>query len=138
MGIRNKLITKALLGLVIGMIVGVAFWIWAGPSAGKAGNFALILHLAVSGVLGMVCMGGSVVYDIESWGVLRVTFIHYFLCMASFLTASTLLEWFDSWQSLIIMLVIMTVMYAGIWVCEMLYWKRTVSGLNEQLKSIQK
>ena len=138
MGIRNKLVTKSLLGVVIGIIVGVAFWIYMGPPPGKADNAALILHIVVSGLFGMISMGGSVVYDIESWGVLRSTIIHYFLCMSGFIMASTLLDWFDSWRSLVVMLVIMTVVYAGIWLGEMLYWKKTVNRLNEQLKSIQK
>lgn len=138
MGIRNKFVTKALLGLVIGMIVGVGFWIIMGPEHGEKDNLALVLHLIVSGLLGTISMGGSIVYDIESWGVFRATFIHYFLCMSAFILSSTLLNWFENWQSLAVMLAIMTVVYACIWLGEVLYWKKTVSGLNEQLKSIQK
>lgn len=138
MGIRNKFVTKALLGLVIGMIVGVGFWMIMGPEHGEKDNLALVLHLIVSGLLGAISMGGSIVYDIESWGVFRATFIHYFLCMSAFILSSTLLNWFENWQSLAVMLVIMTVIYACIWLGEILYWKKTVSGLNEQLKSIQK
>ncbi len=138
MGIRNKFVTKALLGLVIGMIVGVGFWIIMGPEHGEKDNLALVLHLIVSGLLGTISMGGSIVYDIESWGVFRATFIHYFLCMSAFILSSTLLNWFENWQSLAVMLAIMTVIYACIWLGEVLYWKKTVSGLNEQLKSIQK
>ena len=56
MEIRSKLMIKSLLGLVIGMIIGVVTWMISDPALGNLTNTALILHLVVSGLLGMICM----------------------------------------------------------------------------------
>ncbi len=58
--------------------------------------------------------------------------------MTDFVVVSTLLRWFESWQSLVIMMVSMTVVYIGIWLGEMLYWRKTVRELNEQLGNMHK
>ncbi|MCR5356279.1 MAG: DUF3021 domain-containing protein [Lachnospiraceae bacterium] len=134
MNIGNKLLTKALLGIVLGIIIGAVFWfVFSTP---EDDSRDLILHLAMSGLFGMVSMGGSVVYDIESWGVLKTTATHYVLCMGSFSLVSTALKWFPDITSFFIMFAIMTVVYAGIWLFEYLYWKKTIKDLNEQLKKI--
>lgn len=138
MGLGSKLAIKTLSGLVLGMIIGVAFWMITGPSLGNMYNTALVLHLVVSGLLGMICMGSSIVYDIDRWGLLKATIVHYLACMSSFSAASVILSWFPTWKSFAVMGIIMTLVYAGIWIGESLHWKRTINGLNEQLKEIHK
>lgn len=138
MELWNRFITKALTGLVLGTIVGVAFWVTIDMAAKGAGSAELILHLSVSALLGMFAMGGSVVYEIESWGLLKATFIHYVVVMMDFVIASTLLGWFERISDMLVMIVIMTVIYAGIWLTESWYWNRTVGKVNEQLKYIHK
>lgn len=138
MEIRSKLMIKSLLGLVIGMIIGVVTWMLSNPALGNLTNTALILHLVVSGLLGMICMGSSIVYDFDSWGLLKATIVHYVACMVSFTTASILLSWFPTWTSFAAMGVMMTLVYAGIWIGESIHWKKTINSLNEQLRNIQK
>ena len=137
MELRNRFINKALLGLLLGIIVGVAFWVTSDAASQGAGNTELIIHLVMSGWLGLIAMGGSVVYEIESWGLCRATIVHYSLTMADFVLVSLLLKWFPDWSSLLIMLLIMTVIYALIWFGEMLYWKKTVRKINKQLEDIR-
>ena len=138
MEIGSKLVIKALFGLVIGMIIGVVTWMISDPVLGNLTNTALIIHLVVSGLLGMICMGSSIVYDFDSWGLLKATIVHYVACMVSFTAASTLLSWFPTWKSFAAMAAIMTLIYAGIWIGETIHWKKTIKGLNEQLNDIQK
>ena len=138
MEIRSKLMIKSLLGLVIGMIIGVVTWMISDPVLGNLTNTALILHLVVSGLLGMICMGSSIVYDFDSWGLLKATITHYIACMVSFTAASTLLSWFPTWRSFAAMGVMKTLVYAGIWIGESIHWKKTINRLNEQLSNIQK
>ncbi|MCR5603462.1 MAG: DUF3021 domain-containing protein [Lachnospiraceae bacterium] len=138
MELWNRFITKALIGLVLGTIVGVAFWVMNHPLSEEANSAELILHLTVSALLGMIAMGGSIVYEIESWGLLKVTLIHYVVVMMDFVIASTLLGWFERISDMLVMIAIMTVIYAGIWLTESWYWNRTVGKINEQLKYIHK
>jgi hypothetical protein len=138
MDIKNRFITKALAGIVLGILVGVMFWVLTGSLENNNDNMALLIHLGVSGLLGLICNGSSIVYEIESWGTLLATVSHYLLCMLTFILISSLMNWFPNRIGFIIMLVIMTVIYAGIWVGEMLYWKKTIKQVNEQLKNIRK
>ena len=138
MDIGSKLVIKTLLGLVLGMIIGVVTWMISDPTLGNTTNTELIIHLVVSGLLGMICMGSSVVYDIDSWGLLKATVIHYLACMISFTASSMLLSWFPSRVSFAIMVAMMTLIYAGIWIGEMLHWRKTIEGLNEQISNIRK
>ncbi len=138
MGLGNKFMIKALIGLVLGMIIGIAFWMGFGNTAGSTGNAALILHLLVSGFLGIISMGGSVVYEIESWSLLKATLSHYFACMAVFILSSLLLGWFPNLTGLAVMYLIMTFIYACIWIGESMYWKKTINSINEKLNDIQR
>ena len=138
MELRDKFIMKALWGTVIGLIVGIIMWMISGRSIGGAESVKFIAHLVGSALLGLISMGSSVVYDIESWGILRPTILHYVLCMTIFVTDSTLLGWFPETGILLTAVLIMTVIYAMIWVGEYLYWKRTIASVNEQLKNLDK
>lgn len=138
MELKNRFITKALIGLVLGTITGVAFWVMNHPTAEGADSAGLILHLTVSALLGMIAMGGSIVYEIESWGLLKATLIHYIVVMMDFIIASTLLGWFERVGDMLIMITIMTVVYAGIWLAESWYWIKTVGKANEELKYLHK
>ncbi len=138
MGLGSKFAIKSLLGLVIGMIVGVGTWIMNGRGISEADYAALILHLVVSGIIGFIGMGGSLVYDIESWPLLKATVLHYLACMVSFLIASIALSWFTEFLPFFITFIVMTVVYACIWIGESLHWKKTIREINEELSSIDR
>lgn len=138
MELRDKFIMKALLGTVLGMIIGIIMWLLNNRSLSGADRAEFIIHLIGSALLGLIAMGSSVVYEIESWGILRSTILHYVLCMVTFFIDSTLLGWFIGFSSILIAILIMTVIYALIWICESLYWKKAIESLNEQLKNLDK
>ena len=138
MGLGSKFAIKSLLGLVIGMIIGVGTWMMNGRAISEADYAALILHLAVSGIIGFIGMGGSLVYDIESWPLLKATVIHYIACMISFSLASIILSWFSDYLSFFITFIIMTVVYVCIWIAESWHWKKTIREINEELSSIDR
>ena len=138
MGLGNKFAIKSLLGLVMGIIVGVGTWIMSKRGMNGADYTTLILHLAISGLIGFVGMGGSVVYDIESWPLLKATVLHYIACMISFSLASIVLSWFSDYLSFFITFIIMTVVYVCIWIAESWHWKKTIREINEELNSIDR
>lgn len=134
MGLKTKCIIKSLLGFIIGLFVGIFFWsLNAETDFGKA----FILHLVLSGVLGLLAMGGSVVYDIESWGLLKATVSHYVLVMFDYIVVAILLKWYTRVSDLLISIVIMTVLYAIIWLFECLVWKKTIREINVELRKMQ-
>ncbi len=134
MELRNKFIIKSLIGFIIGIFIGLFFWFL--NSRDYSGT-AFVVHLIMSGILGLIAMGGSVAYDIESWGLLKATATHYILVMLDFIIVATLLGWVSSILEMVVFLVGMTIIYAAIWLFESFLWKRTIRKMNEQLKEMQ-
>ena len=135
MDLKSKSIIKSLIGFILGVFVGLMFS--AGYDALEINTYFLV-HLLLSGVLGAVCMGSTGIYDIESWGILRSTLTHYALCMGTFVVIALVLGWFEgNLPMLLIFIVIMTGIYALIWIFESLYWRRTVRRMNARLKAMK-
>lgn len=134
MELKSKFIIKSLIGFIIGLFVGIFFWsLNARTDFGKE----FLVHLVMSGVYGLLAMGGSVVYDIESWGLLKATVSHYVLVMFDYIVVAVLLKWYTRVSDLLISIVIMTVLYAMIWLFEYLVWKRTIREMNAELRKMQ-
>ena len=132
--IKNKLVIKALAGAVMGMLISLiihAVNISNGELITDAPFF--ITQFVGSGLMGAVCMGSSVVYDIESWSLVKVTITHYAIAMIAFLTASLVLKWFNG-TALLIAIATFSVAYALIWLFEYLLWKKEIRKMNRDLK----
>ena len=101
---------------------------------------ALTLQMLATGLYGALCMGGSAIYSIESWGLLKCTLIHYFMCIVPYLIMGVLLRWYNAGNvsSLIIMLVLMTAVYGIIWLVNFLSYRKELRKLNMQLNNLKK
>lgn len=55
-----------------------------------------IIQIVGSALLGVICNGGSVAYEIDSWGLTKATLIHYTVSLGVFILACKLLHWFPS------------------------------------------
>ena len=133
MELRNKFVINSLIGLVAGMLVGIAIWMI--PPINTEGR-SLLLHVIMSGLHGLIPCGAATVYEIESWGVTKQTIIHALITLATILAIDLPMKWFKPGLEFAIALVIYVVVYAIIWLCNYLYWKHTVSEMNEQLRQL--
>ena len=84
-----------------------------------------------AGLYGAVCMGGTVVYDIEHWPMLRASLIHYLLCILLFPPIALFMGWSTDLLELLIVIGIMTVVYAVIGLIMYLIYRAQVRELNE-------
>ena len=134
MELKNRFIIKALVGFILGLIVGIGFWILFSDGNGSVSDF--IFYEFMSGLLGLVANGSSIVYEIESWGIRTATIVHYLFCMIAFTSIALILGWFDVGWTLVIMLAAMTVAYIFIWLFQSFYWKKTIRQMNEDLKKM--
>lgn len=135
MELRNKFIINALIGFIIGIFIGLAFWF---IGDGEMDQKQFILQLVMSGILGMISMGVMTVYDIESWGLTRATIVHYSTWLVTFLAISIPMGWYEPWYVLVIAVVILTIIYALIWMGFYLHWKKTIRQMNRQLDEIHR
>ena len=106
------------------------------------GNYAtaLILDLMLVGMLGAVCNGAAVVYEIESWSALRATFTHFIFSIIACMTAGKILGWFTpgiSWWNTI-QYIAWVFAYAMIWLIQYLIGKKEVREINKSVENMKK
>ena len=136
MELKNRFIIKALVGFILGLMVGVVFWMMFSDGNGSVSDF--IFYEFMSGLLGVVANGSSIVYEIESWGLRTATIVHYLFCMIAFTSIALILGWFEVGWTLVIMLATMTVAYIFIWLFQSFYWKKTIRQMNEDLEKMNR
>ena len=135
MNIKNKAIFLSMLGFSMGLMIGAAMYVGFAPDEHLLNRGALMAQLIGSGIYGMIAMGGSVVYEIESWSLLRATVTHYVTTFASFFVVNFLLKWFDGITVLIAFL-LFTVAYFIIWIIMYTSWRREIRRINQELSEM--
>ena len=93
------------------------------------------VHLLLSGVLGMVANGSSVIYEIEEWSIVRATITHFIIAMGVFYVIAFTLRWFSPADPACwIMSAILVFVYFLIWMIQSLIFKHKVKRMNEGLR----
>lgn len=147
----KKLIIRLIVGFVVGAGIGdlIAFLLSAlsggdgivaaelVTKTGTAG--AIILQTFLSGVLGLVSIGGMLLYEIDKWSLAKATVVHFVSISACFVGSSLILHWFPlQFAYYAISVGAMTVGFFIIWLCMYLAWKKEVRKMNEELNEYKK
>ena len=135
--IWKKAVILGAIGIILGIFVGAGFWYLMSGEVPEAstGLSAMVLHLLLSGVLGMVANGSSVIYEIEEWSIVRATITHFIISMGIFYVIAFSLGWFSpSDPACWIMSVILVFVYFMIWMVHSLIFKYKVKRMNEELR----
>ncbi|HHX70117.1 MAG TPA: DUF3021 domain-containing protein [Gallicola sp.] len=146
---KRKLIIRIILGFIVGAIIGNLITLLVNLGYGEKASivsphqveaigklWAIILQTILSGLLGVTGVGGIYFYDIESWSLLKSTIAHSLSILIGFIVVFPVLKWvpFTFWSCLIIAIIV-SVVYALIWLIMYLIWKKEVEKMNEDLKS---
>jgi MFS family permease len=133
--IRTKAIIKTLLGATLGMLIGLVMMMLFATDAEWNNRWVFFAQMVGSCIYGALAMGGSVVYDIESWSLLRATVTHYVVTFLAFVITSEVLGWFEH-SILLFVILLMSVIYLFIWVAEYLAWKEKIKKMNTDLSKM--
>lgn len=136
MNIKNRMINLSLFGFSLGLLVGAVIFVFLTDDATYSDRMGLLVQLIGSGLLGMVNMAGTIVYDLEDWGLVKATVVHYVLAAVSFFVASSVLHWFPA-NILIIVYIPYTIAYFIIWLINYLAWKAEINQMNKDLRTMQ-
>lgn len=139
---RKKVFILAWIGFFLGMLAGALIAWFADGSlvnprlAAWTGSetASVILQALISGLLGAVAMGGTMVYEIERWSLAACTATHYLMTELSYVTIALVLGWVESLEGLLIMLTIQLVIYVVIWLIMYRRYQIQIRELNELLK----
>jgi len=141
----KKAFKLAAIGFVMGMIAGnVIALITSYASLGrpipyseyllaKAGSpvLAFIIQTLLSGVLGAIAMAGSVLYELDSWGMTKVVIVHYLMIIVTYVSIGLALGWFRfDLLTIAFSIAMMAAAYFMIWLIMYLRYKREVNKLN--------
>lgn len=147
-----QLIRRTVLGFVLGMVVGVLVAIGVSYAYGggslilpnvllemtgsEAG--ALLAQMLGSGAFGAVPMAGTVLYELDSWGLLKQAVVHYVSYTAAFLLYGVFLGWFEpTVADLGIMACVFAVCHCAIWLVMYARYRSEVKRLNELLGKVR-
>ncbi len=150
MSLRMRFINKAAIGFTLSVLLWIGLCLFYMAQSGRViisstlsksfGNdvLALIVEILLAGCIGFVGMGGSVIYEIEKWSIVRCTATHFILTMGTFSFIATYLKWFEGdMVSFIIWLVAMVVAYVMIWLIQYFVFKKQVREINENLQRLK-
>ena len=135
--IWKKAVILGAIGMILGIFIGAGFWYLMSGEAPETSTSlnAMMLHLLLSGVLGMVANGSSVIYEIEEWSIVRATITHFIIAMGAFYVIAFTLGWFSPTEPACwIMSAIMVFVYFVIWMVQSLVFKHKVKRMNEELR----
>ena len=135
--IWKKAVILGAIGMILGIFIGAGFWYLMSGEAPETSTSlnAMMLHLLLSGVLGMVANGSSVIYEIEEWSIVRATITHFIIAMGAFYVIAFTLGWFSPADPACwIMSVILVFVYFMIWMVHSLIFKYKVKRMNEELR----
>ena len=132
-----------LMGMVVGVLIVVAVGFARGGSLGlppvllaatgsEAG--ALLAHMLLSGLYGIVPMAGVVIYEIDSWGLLKQAVVHYASYTAAFAIVGFAAGWMETPADMALMAGIFLVGHCIIWTIMYARYKAATKELNALLQ----
>ncbi len=132
----KKTVLQAVIGFVLGIFVGIGFlFIGDGMDYTQHGPGLFALYLLLSGALGAVGVGGTTIYSLEDWSLLRCTAVHCALTLSAYCAVGGTLGWLDlSSPESLIMLLLYGIAYLIIWLIMYLIYQRKIHQINEALK----
>ncbi len=133
----NSFIFRALIGALMGIAICLILY-----GFGMYDEIIIddkpfvIMQFVGSAFNGIICMGSTIVYDIDNLGLSKVTLLHYVITLVSFLSFNFLLGWFSEFN-IILILAVFTVVYFIIWLVNYLIYKREIRRMNKDLDDIK-
>ena len=137
--IKRSFFIKTMEGCIIGELISIMLCVFVnGVGWVDSNGLELLRQMIGSMIYGGIAMGGSAVYEIESWSIVRATATHYITTMTSFLIANTILGWFGTGIVLWIVFICLTIGYILIWLIQAGVFVVQVREVNMELRRLHK
>lgn len=96
---------------------------------------AFLIHSFVCGFLGMIMLLSALIFEIDSWGLLLATMVHFIVNVSCFYMTAFFLRWFSPSQARAVCtsLIMFVVVYSCIWLFQYMSCKSQVNEINKRL-----
>ena len=143
-----KLFKRAACGFVLGMVVGALMVVAISFASGNGSLIlpakllkmtgteagALLAHMLASGAYGTIPMAGTLLYELDSWGLLKQAIVHYTSYTAAFMCFGIAFGWIEpTLVDIGIMAGTFAVCHCIIWLIMYNRYRSEVKRLNELL-----
>ena len=145
----KEIIKRALMGFMIGVFVGETILIFESLIGGNGSFYpvsaylsahtrteigAVIFQYIITGILGLTFSTGSIIFELDSWSLLKQTVVHFVVSSVIMYLAGFFCGWFPhTVGSTLVWFGVFVVVYLIFWVCFSLYYKNKVKKINDAL-----
>ena len=139
--IVKKIFILSIIGFIAGILIGAWIIYLEAPNGLVASATSLegVLTMLFSGIYGALAMGSTVVYDMESWSILKATVVHFLVTMIGLMIFFAVgIAFGEIEMPTKTIVIIMSVCFVGayfiIWLVQYLIYKHKVKKMNEELR----
>ena len=145
----KKILKRCLLGAPIGLAISILITIIISYAVGDGGYHAVVpalvsdcgseidavtLQAAVSMLYGAAWAGASLIWENESWSILRMTITHLIICSAATFPVAFFLRWMErSAKGIALYFGMFAGIYAVVWISQYCAMKRKIDAINSKI-----
>jgi len=102
-------------------------------------TLAILLQVLAEGLYGVIAFGGTFVYYIEEWGMMKATLSHFLMLSVSFFLMAYFLKWYTIYSptAILVFSLCFVTAYALIWFLEYLSYKSQIKKINDGLTRLK-
>lgn len=138
LGIPLGITISNILALVISVIAGDGEYYAYVPSLAVSVGGALnaaVLQTFLSGILGAVFGAASLIWEKDSWSLVKQTAVYFIVVAAAMLPIAYITGWMEhSIIGFLIYTAVFAVVFLIIWLIQYFRWRAKISKLNSELK----
>lgn len=138
LGIPLGITISYLISIVISLIWGQGYYAACVPELVEMmGNEirAVVVQVVLSGFLGAVFGGASVIWEAEHWSIVKQTGIYFLIVAAAMLPVAYLTHWMEhSFRGILVYFGIFAAIFALVWLIQYARGRYMVTKMNQKLK----
>lgn len=145
----KEIVKRGLLGFMIGVFIGETMLIINSLLAGKgvfypinplliSGNGAqlslVVIQYIMTGIIGMTFAASSVIFEMENWGLLRQTAVHFIITSVVMYICGFICNWFPhNFKSTAIWFGVFIIIYLLFWTGFTIYYRVVIRKINDAM-----
>lgn len=133
----KKIVKKAVILGIIGFGLGllISFVVYSITKDGDERIGEILLDFFAGGLYSALALGGSAIYDIEEWSILRCTLTHFIITLLGYYSMGTFQGWLIIGSGIFyITTAIFIIAYILVWIGNALYYANKIKKLNQELE----